>query len=261
MASREAEKRARRAEREAREAEATLAERRARRLRMLGIAGGVVLVAVVVAIVVSSSGGGPKGGRQSGAADQAAEVQQLFAGVPQKGFSVGKDNAPVTLVEFGDLQCPFCKDAALGSLPTLINDYVKQGKLRIEFRNFAILGDDSVKAGRAAAGAAAQGHAWEFVDLWYRNQGQENSGYVTDAFIKRIASGVRGLDANKVVAAANDPNNTDSLRTATTEASKFGVVSTPTFLIGKTGGTRTQLNLSNPSNPSEYKQAIDPLLR
>jgi protein-disulfide isomerase len=256
MASREDEKRARRAEREAREAESALAERRARRLRLLGIAGGGVLVAIVIAVIVSVSGGGDKGGKQTGAPAQAAAVQALFAGIPQKGLSVGKDSAPITIVEFADLQCPFCKEAALGSYPTLISNYVKTGKVRMEFRNFVVVGPDSQPAARAASAAGEQGHAWEFIDLWYRNQGQENSGYVTDAFIKRIASGVPGLDAAKVVAAANDANSTDSLQIANTDASKYGVSATPTFLIGKTGGTLTKLDLADPSNPAEFEQAI-----
>jgi protein-disulfide isomerase len=184
----------------------------------------------------------------------------MLAGIPQKGLSIGKDDAPVTLVEFADLQCPFCKEAAIGSYPTLIQNYVKTGKLRMEYRTFAILGDDSVTAARAAVGAGAQNHAWDFIDLWYRNQGEENSGYVTDAFINRIASGVPGLNPAKVVAASKAAAaNSAPLQIANTEASKYGVSSTPTFLIGKTGGPLRKLDISDPSNPSELEAAINSL--
>ena len=189
MASREEEKRARRAEREAREAEAAQSERRTRRLRLLGIAAAAVVVVVVGAIIISSSGSGDKGGKQAGPAEGAATVTSQFAGIPQKGLTIGNPNAPVTLVEFADLQCPFCKEAAAGSYPDIISKYVKAGKVKLEYRTFAILGDDSVTAAKAAVAAGQQGKAWDFIDLWYKNQGEENSGYVTDAFIKRIASG------------------------------------------------------------------------
>ena len=83
------------------------------------------------------------------------------------------------------------------------------------------------------------------------NQGTENSGYVTDAFIKRIASGVNGLDPAAVVAASHDQSD-PSLATANTEASKYGVNSTPSFLIGKTGGTMTKLGVSDTSSSSGF---------
>jgi protein-disulfide isomerase len=258
MASREQEKAARRAEREAREAEAATSERRARRLRMLGIAGAAVVVVVVGAIIISSSGGGNKGGKQTGAASGASTVQSMFAGIPQSGLTLGKSSAPVTVVEFADLQCPFCKEAAAGIYPDVVAKYVKTGNVKMEYRTFAILGDDSVTAAKAAVEAGNEGHAWEFIDLWYKNQGEENSGYVTDAFITRIASGVPGLNPAKVVAASHS-GDTAPLQTANTEAQKYGVSSTPTFLVGKTGGTLQKVNVSDPTNPSELEAAINSL--
>jgi protein-disulfide isomerase len=163
----------------------------------------------------------------------------------------------VTLIEFADLQCPFCREATDNSLPTLIDKYVRPGKLRIEFRNFAILGPDSEKAARALEGAAAQGKAWQFLDLWYLNQGEENTGYVNDDFIRKIASGVQGLDAAKVVAASNDMGSGDSVATANTEAQKFGIQQTPSYLIGLTGKQPQQLQIADPNNPALFGQAID----
>jgi protein-disulfide isomerase len=263
MASREAEKRARRAEREAKEAQAAVLDRRSRRLKTLGAVLGFAAIVVVVAIVVSSSGGsGPSssGGAQSGAPTGAAEVNARWANIPEKGLVAGNPKGPVTLVEFADLQCPFCRETAVNVWPTLIDKYVKSGRLRLEFRNFAIIGPDSEKAARAVDGAAAQNKAFPFLELWYLNQGQENSGYVTDAFIRRIASGVDGLDADKVVAAANDTTDTGSIGTAHTQASIYGINSTPAFLIGKTGSQPKLLQFSNPGGPAEFTSAIDSML-
>jgi protein-disulfide isomerase len=265
MASREDEKKRAREEREARADEDAKADRRKRRLRMLAIALGAAAAVVVIAIVVSSSGGGSSskkssGGQQAGPVVGAQTVNKTFTGIPENGFAVGNAKAPVTLVEFADLQCPFCKQATDASLPTLIDRYVRPGKVRIEFRNFAILGEDSKKAARALAGAAAQNKAWPFIELWYLNQGQENSGYVTDAFIGRIAGAVDGLDAAKVVAASNDTGNDASLGVANTEAQKFGIQSTPSYLIGRTGSPLQQLQLSTLDDPAQFTGPIDQLL-
>jgi protein-disulfide isomerase len=236
MASRQAEKERLREERQAREAADAAKGRRDRRLRMLLIALGAAAAVVVIAVVVSTTGSDDKdsGAGGGGAVQGAADVRTLFAGVEQDGFTMGDPNAPVTVVEFADLQCPFCKDAALEQLPTVINDYVKQGKVRVEFQNFAFLGPDSERGARAAAEAANQNRAWQFIDLWYHNQGTENTGYATDDFIRSIASNVDGLDAEAVVTAANGDDNS-SIDKAKAAAAAAGVESTPTFLVGKTG--------------------------
>ncbi len=253
-----AERRQAKEEREARAAEAEGRDRRKRRLKKLGIALGVAAVIVLIAIVVSTGGGEAtrKGGEQSGPVVGASAVTQRFEGIPQDGLNLGDPKAPVTLVEFADLQCPFCKDASDNSLPTLVDRYVRDGKLRIEFRNFAILGPDSEKAARALAGAAEQGKAWQFIDLWYLNQGEENSGYVTDEFIRRIARGA-GLDPQKVVEAANDTGNTETIEAARADAEEFGVDSTPSYLIGRTGQQPQQLLIQDPSDPNLFVQSID----
>jgi protein-disulfide isomerase len=230
---------------------------------MVAVAVAAAAVLVVAAVAISTSGGsdGNKGGgKQTGAVAGAAAVNERFTGIPQKGLALGDPKAPVTLLEFADLQCPFCRDAATRSLPTLVDRYVRSGKARVEFRNFAILGPDSEKAARALAGAAEQDKAWPFLELWYLNQGEENSGYVTDAFIRRIASAVPGLDAERVVAAANDVSKSDSLRVATTEAQKYGVDSTPSFLIGRTGGPVRLLQLNDAGDPAEFAGPIDQVL-
>jgi protein-disulfide isomerase len=260
MASRQDEKARARQEREARAQAEQNAERRKRRLRILGITLAGAAVAVVAAILISSSGGGDKGGgEQGGPVAGAAEVNDRYAGIPERGFAMGEPKAPVTLVEFADLQCPFCKEAAVNTLPQIVQGEIRPGKLRMEFRNFAILGPDSEKAARAVAEAARQNKAWPFIELWYLNQGEENSGYVTDAFIGRIASAVNGLDAAKVVAASNDPSNTSSIDAAHADAQKVGIDSTPSYLIGRTGGPLQPLPLDNPSDPTQFTSAIDRL--
>ena len=76
----------------------------------------------------------------------------MLAGIPQNGIYLGNANAPVRLVEFADLQCPFCREYTLQTLPQLVQDYVRSGKVRMEFRDLAFLGKDSVTAGRHRRG-------------------------------------------------------------------------------------------------------------
>ncbi len=142
----------------------------------------------MVVIVVAGSGGGEKGGEPSNLSD-VGEVDKLLSGIPQNATVLGKPGAPVKMFEYGDLQCPFCKENAETVTPPIIEEAVRKGEVSLTFRNFIIIGPDSVPAGEAALAAGAQGKAWNFIELWYRNQGEENSGYVTEEFIESIGKG------------------------------------------------------------------------
>ncbi len=108
-------------------------------------------------------------------------------------------------MEIADLQCPFCAQYSVQVLPTIVRDYVRTGKVNYELRIRSFLGRDSVRAAGAAAAAAKQDLMFQFADLFFRNQGPENSDYADDAFMRMIAEQVPGLDADAVVAAADDP--------------------------------------------------------
>lgn len=239
---RRASARAERLERE--RAEAARAQQR-RRIWQLG---GAVLVAVVVvvAIIVATSGGGsdkPKlqaGENVPGQRDAAA----LFAGVPQSGITLGRANAPYTMIEFADLQCPYCKEYTDDAEPAVIDQFVRTGRLRIEFRNLTIIGTDSIRAAQMGAAVAQQNRLWTFADLFYANQGEENTGYVTDAFLRRIAGGVAGLDVTRAMNARGSAAVQRQLSDATALATRYGVTATPTFEVGRTGGTLRALDLS-----------------
>ncbi len=102
---------------------------------------------------------------------------------------LGDPKAPVELVEFGDLQCPVCKAASEEALPPIFDGAVAKGEAKISFRNFIIISEESEPAGAAAIAAGEQGRGWNFIELFYRNQGVERSGYVTDEFLTAIAEG------------------------------------------------------------------------
>jgi protein-disulfide isomerase len=246
---------------EAEEAQAAAALRR-RRLRTLLAVLGAAAVLVVVAIIVSGGSSNDNAKSRPAAAQKATgaipgqkESAEMLAGIPQKGIYLGNPAAPVRLVEFADLQCPFCREYSLQVLPRLVQDYVRSGKVRMEFRNLSFLGKDSVTAGRAAAGAARQDKLWNFVDVFYFNQGEENSGYVTPAFLAKV-HGAAGVDAAKANAFASSSASIKPLQAANALADQNGVQSTPTILVGKRGGKLTAVQ-ADPTDVNAFKSAID----
>jgi protein-disulfide isomerase len=233
----------------------------ARKRRNILLASLVAVAVVAVAVVLLAGGGDDDktasntGGKVAGL----AETKELLDGIPQQGATLGKKDAPVTLVEFADLQCPFCREFALSTYPVIVNDYVREGKVRIEFRTLTFIGPDSEKGARAAAAAGEQDREAEFTQLWYFNQGPENSGYATQEFIDKLwkAAGVDVAQAKKFL---DSQKSLEPVDAAQRDAEKFGVVSTPTFLIGETGKELTKFDV-NLDDPDAFKAAFDELLK
>jgi protein-disulfide isomerase len=231
LASRKEQREQARAEREKREAEEQAKAKRKRNLLLLGGAVAAAAVIVVVAIVVSS-GGSKKGGSPEGSANGANQAAQLLNGIPQTGITLGNPKAPVTLTEFADLQCPFCRDYTLNQFPSIVAKYVKTGKVKMVFQNYAFIGPDSLTAALAAEAAGKQNKLWQFIDVFYNNQAQENTDYVTDKFLTKIANGA-GVDPKKMLTDRDDPSARQAVASAQQAAASAGVNSTPTFLLKK----------------------------
>jgi protein-disulfide isomerase len=223
-----------RAARLERDRAAAAGEARRRRLLQLGGLLAAAVVIIVAAIVISSSGGS-KNASNGGSLVGSADTRKLFDGIPQSGLTVGDPKAPVTVVEFADPQCPFCKQFSDQELPELVNKYVRTGKAKLELRMLTFIGADSLTAARALEGAGRQDKLWQSTDLLYRNQGEENSGYVTEDFLRKVLTGA-GANADRALAAAATPAVSSEIGAAKTLASRYGVDSTPTILVGPTGG-------------------------
>ena len=212
---------------------------RNRRIAQLGAVALLAVVVLIAAIALSRSGsdepaqgaGNPdNGGEVAGAGDAAA----LLRGIAQHGSVLGDPKAGLTLIEYADLQCPFCRQYALEVLPAIIERYVRPGRLKLDLRLIPILGPDSDRAARAAIVAGERDRYWQFADLFYRNQGLEGSGYVTDEFLSRIGSGA-GVDGRTVVARSSAPAVTARLKRFESQAGAAGLDSTPTFELARRG--------------------------
>ena len=223
---------------------------RARFLLVLAAAG-LLAAALVGASLLSAPDGAT-------AAKPAAAVPRAFAGVPQAGAALGSPDAPVTLVEYADVQCPYCAQWAAQTMPTLVSQYVRTGKLRIVFRGLAFIGPDSEKGLRAAVAAGRENRLWDVVDGLYRRQGAENTGWVSDEVLREVAAeagldGARLRDESWAQWVAVERSRSDRA------AQAAGVTGTPSFQLGRTGG-RLELVQLRSLGPEGLVPAIDALL-
>jgi protein-disulfide isomerase len=142
----------------------------------------------------------------------------------------------VRVVEYADLQFPYCDAYSLQALLTLVQNYVRTGKVSMQFRNLSFIGPGSVAAGRTAAAAARRNTLWNFIDLMYLNQGVKNSGYVTPSYLRRLLGAVPGLNVPAALSASVAPSANAALPQANASATQGGVDATPSFLIGTARG-------------------------
>ncbi|MGB7685330.1 MAG: thioredoxin domain-containing protein [Solirubrobacterales bacterium] len=248
-------KREREKRREERLQEETKVDNTDRRQRLLQFGAGavfLVVVAVVVLIVVNSSSSDSGGDTQL---EGIAATDSLLEGLPQERLVVGDPKAPVNLIEFGDLQCPVCKTYSEEILPPIINSAVQKGEAKITFRNFTIIGPESVPAGTAAIAAGAQGRGWNFLELFYHNQGKENGGYVTDEFLTSIAKAAGVKDIAKWEQERNSKKLIEEVSDTTEQAQTFGFNGTPSFAIEGPNTNGVEL-LGSPGDTGTIEEEI-----
>jgi len=227
-----------------------------RRKKLLQIgAGAVFLVVVVIAVLIVVASGGDDGGDASNIKD-ASVVNQELSGLEQNGMVLGDPNAPVEVIEFGDLQCPVCKGASETVLPPVFEGAVAQGQAKIAFHNFIVISEQSEPAGAAAIAAGEQGKGWTFIELFYRNQGQEGSGYVTDDFLTAVAKGAGVPDIAKWNEDRNSAKVKNEVAKTDAEAKRLGFTGTPSFAIKGPSTNGLEL-LGNLGSPQELEEAIN----
>jgi protein-disulfide isomerase len=237
MASRAAQKQQARERRLAEEQARTERARRERRLRMGG--GVVLLVVAVVAVAIAISSGGGSSPKVSGSSGKtaAATVNNLLAGIPQSGNTIGSPSAKVTVTEFGDLKCPICRDFALGAESQLISNDVKSGKVKLVYRSLCTATcsgpQPSVFPTQQAAAIAAglQNKQWYYVYLFYHLQGDESTSYVNSSYLDGLAKLVPGLDFNKWSLDAGQSSLKAQVTADQSFASSKGYNSTPVIVV------------------------------
>lgn len=165
---------------------------------------------------------------------------------------LGDPKAPVTVVEFGDFQCPFCERYFTHNQPAIINDYVNTGKVKFFWKDYAFLGQESFWAAEAARCANDQGKFWDYHDYLYSHQGAENSGAFSKAKLQAFAVAL-GLNSSQFNNCLNTDKYLAAIQQETQYGNSVGVQGTPTTFINGT-------LVSGAVPYSQLKSAIDAAL-
>lgn len=141
----------------------------------------------------------------------------------------GDKNAPITIVEFSDFECPFCKRSNDQVISKIDEEYVKDGKVRLVFRDFPLgFHKQAIPAAVAANCAGEQGKYWEVHDFLFKSRNNVNQAAVLNA------ADSLGLDKAKLKACMDDPSKVAEVNKDMEEGKKYGVRGTPSYFIGKT---------------------------
>jgi protein-disulfide isomerase len=183
---------------------------------MVIFAGAAAIVAVVALIVI---GGALRG-----------NDEPVTHSAPAEGFILGDASAPVVIEAWEDFQCPICKAANGSTLRGIEEAYVSTGKAQLVFRQFPFLGAESYRAAEASQCAADQGGFWDYHDALFNAQGAENSGALSDAKLKQLAS-AQGLDAEAFAECLDSGQHSDSVAAEKAEGERLGVNATPSIFV------------------------------
>ncbi|MFC4004035.1 DsbA family protein [Prauserella oleivorans] len=146
-------------------------------------------------------------------------------------LAIGDVDAPVTMVMYSDYRCPFCAKFSRDTEPILVERYVREGVLRIEWRDLPIFGTQSMEAARAGRAAAEQGRFWEFNRAVFGDSPPTGHPDLTQEKLRGYAREVGMPDMEKFTAAMDDQRFDEAIRNDLTEGASIGVSSTPTFVI------------------------------
>ncbi|HSZ12429.1 MAG TPA: thioredoxin domain-containing protein [Solirubrobacteraceae bacterium] len=225
----------------------------------------LAVAAVAGTFALSGCASSPRdtGGRAGKVTPEKA-VATLLGGVPQRASALGDPAAPVTLQWFGDLQCPYCKEFALGALPPIIGRWVRTGRLRIVYRSLRtatrplrVFHAQQI----AALAAGEQGRLWNFIETFYAEQRAEGTNYVTERYLQGIASQIPGLSLSEWMSDRAGRQLAGELVADREAARSARLDGTPAFLIGRTGARRVfELAHVSLTSPSTLNAAIERLL-
>jgi protein-disulfide isomerase len=206
----------------------------------IGIVAAVAVVGVIALIVFGNAG------------QPTAPPPASAAGIHVSGDSMGEANAPVTIEEWGDFQCPACRAFALTTEPQLRSSYVATGKVRFVFHHLAFIGPESTWAAEAAECAGDEGRFFDFHDKLYALQGAENSGTFSKANLMKIGHDL-GLSVTFDACLTND-RDLQRIRDDTAAGQQKGVTATPTFFVNgrKVDGAQSI---------DQLRAIIDPLIK
>jgi len=205
--------------------------------RQLTIVAALAVIAVVAIIFIANS--------------QSAAPPPTPSGISVSASAMGQSNAPVTIEEWADLQCPACRQFAIGTEPELRTAYIATGKVRFVFHHLAFIGQESIWAGEAVECAGEQNRFWDLHDRLYAVQGGENSGTFSKANLEKIAGDI-GLGVGFNACLESD-RYLQRVTDDTKAGQAKGVNATPTLFVNGRKLADTSIG--------GLRAAIDPLIK
>lgn len=170
---------------------------------------------------------------------------------------LGNQNAPITLVEFGDYQCHFCNVFFHNTEKSILKNYVETGKVKMIFKDYTIIGPDSVNASHGAHCANDQGQFWEYHDILYNNWNGENNGWASSDNLFRFAQDV-GLDMEKWTDCMTNSKHSEIILASNNDARDLGLTGTPSFFVIAPDNKITKLHGAQPY--SQFENIFNSLL-
>jgi protein-disulfide isomerase len=152
---------------------------------------------------------------------------------PADGTTLGNADAPITIYEYSDFQCPYCRVAAAEIVPRLDTDYLATGKAKLIFKIMSFIGQESRWAAEAALCARDQGKFWEYHNKLFEEQIGENKGTFKVENLKRFAQEI-GLNEGDFNTCLDEGKHTAEIADVGSEAQRRGINSTPSFVVGQT---------------------------
>jgi protein-disulfide isomerase len=182
-------------------------------------------------------------------------VRERLEGISAQGRTLGNATAPVTIVEFADFQCSHCRDFTETTAKEIEEQYIAQDQVRLEFRNLALLGEESILAAEAALCAEDQDKFWAYHDLLFAEQGTPNTGAFDIDNLKEFA-GELGLDQTVFDQCLDSGEQGQVVADETEAAQNEGADGTPFFVI--VSGDATSGETLQGARPfSDFEQIID----
>ena len=153
---------------------------------------------------------------------------------------LGNPNAPITLVEFGDYQCHYCHVFFESIEGKIMKNYIETGKVKMIFKDYNIIGKDSVKASQGAHCANDQGLFWEYHDILYSNWTGENNGWASGANLANYAQDI-GLEMNQWTDCMSQQKHSKTILDSNEDAKKLQLTGTPAFFVISSDGQVSKL--------------------
>lgn len=228
-----------------------------RRGRLWVVLGFVIALAALAYVIVDVST--KDAGREVVRINGIASTQRLFGGIPQEGDRLGSNDAPVAIQVFNDLQCGNCRDEFLTTIPALVENYVREGEVKLLMRHYSIAENPLELGFFGAEAAAVQGYGWQYTYLFFVNQGEAERFGIGERLMASLASSIGELDVAEWQTELDEQGGTDGAIAKRLESYEelgrgLGIRAGQAMIISGPGGTQT---LQDNPELSQVERAIE----